>query len=226
MVRAGAASLDYYLLRPAGAPDAPVNGLLVEEFVLADDLSAVRLCSAGWTAADGGWWSSAAFARAVRMDRQVRDRVTAAGRAVAERTYRELSGAALPAEEALRGHFGDDVPLASGEPLRLGSGRAVHRVLFAGEPDEDVVERLCARLRLGNRPPADGAQPGVVGAGRLRVNDTNLRWELRRVGGGAAWSIDVTSEPTGSGALRWILRQLTDAARFHGLVPIMIDRLS
>lgn len=226
MMRTGTAKLDYYLLRPVGAAGTPATGLLVEEFVLADDLSAVRLRSAAWTPADGRWWSSAAFARAIRTDRQLRARVTAIDRPTAETTYRRLSGAALPNEEALRGHFYDDAPLASGKPLRLGIGSAVHRVLFAGEPDGDGVDRLRARLRLAEVPAAGGAPPGVIGTGRLRVNDTNLRWELRRVGGGAAWSIDVTSEPTGSEALRWMLRQLTDVARYHGLIPTTFDRLS
>jgi hypothetical protein len=36
----------------------------------------------------------------------------------------------------------------------------------------------------------------------------------------------VTSEPSGGDALRWMLRRLTDVARYHGLIPTMIDRLA
>ena len=206
-------ALDYYRLSPAG--------LLVEEFVLAADLSAVRLRSAGWTRAAGRWWSSAAYARAVRTDREVRARVTAVDRAAAEQIYRRLSGAALPSEEALRGHFGDDIPLTPGAPLRLGTGPAVHRVLFAGEPDHETVDRLRTRLRLADDPSV----PGILGTGRLRIEQTSLRWDLRRVAGGAAWSIDVTAEPAGGEALPAMLRRLTDVARHHGLIPTTVECL-
>jgi hypothetical protein len=218
------ATLDYYLLQPTGVDGAPETGLLVEEFVLGDDLSAVRLRSACWTT-DAGWRSSAAFARAVRTDRRLRSRLVAADRRAAEAAFGRLGGGALPDEDALRGHFRDDVPLAAGAPLRLGTGPAVHRVLFAGEPDGDAIARLSAVLRLGGAPDADGTRPGVVGTGRLRVNDTNHLWQLRRVGD-VAWSIDVTCEPAAGDALRWVLRQVTDVARHHALVPVTIERLS
>ncbi|MEU3454761.1 hypothetical protein ABZ671_14320 [Micromonospora sp. NPDC006766] len=221
--RAHTGALDYYLLH-AQADDAQAAGLLVEEFVLADDLSAIRLRTAGWTPADGGWWSSAAFARAIRTDRQLRARLKAVDRAAAAVTYGRLGGGALPDEEALRGHFHDDVPLSSGAPLRLGTGADVHRILFAGELDDRQLARLSTLLRLGDVPAPTGRQPGVVGTGRLRVNDTNFRWNLRHVGG--AWCLDVTSQPAAGDALRWVLRQLTGAARGHGLVPATVDRLS
>ncbi|MFG1677422.1 hypothetical protein [Micromonospora sp. NPDC049282] len=208
-------TLDYYLLGPASP-----CGLLVEEFELADDLSATRLRTAGWTPADG-WWSSAAFARAVRADPDVRARVRAVTRADAAATYRRLGGGALPDEETLRGRFRDDVPLAATAPLRLGLGPAVHRVLFAGGLDADRLTALRAALRL------DGmADPGVVGTGRLRVDGTTLRWDLRRVGGGVAWCLDVTAEPADREALRPLLRRLTGVVRGHGLVPATIDCLA
>lgn len=224
-LRATAPALEYYLLYPVDA-EAPPIGLLIEEFVLADDLSAVRLCSAGWTPADGGWWSLAAFAQALRMDPDLRARVKAVTRCDAEATYRRLGGGALPDEEALRGYFRDDIPLAAGAPLRLGVGPGVHRVLFAGELDAERLAHLGASLRIGGGRDWDGARPGVVGTGRLRVNDTDFRWELRRVGGGVAWCIDVTSEPASNEALRSLLRQLTDVARHHGLIPTTIECLS
>ncbi|MGK5518223.1 hypothetical protein ACSNN9_02590 [Micromonospora sp. URMC 107] len=222
---ASTAMLHYYLLQAGGGEDTTGAGLLVEEFVLDDDLSAVRLRGACWTAADAGWWSSAAFVRAVRTDRRLRSRLTAVNRPGAEAAYGRLGGGTLPDEDTLRRHFSDDVPLAAGAPLRLGTGPAVHRVLFAGEPDGDAIARLSALLRLGAAPGTDVTEPGVVGTGRLRVNDTNHLWRLRRVGG-VAWSIDVTSDPAGGEGLRWVLRQLTDVARGHGLVPTTIERLS
>ncbi|MEO3777519.1 hypothetical protein ABGB16_11870 [Micromonospora sp. B11E3] len=223
--RASTTTLDYYVLH-SEADDGQPAGLLVEEFLLGDDLSATRLRSAGWTPADGGWWSSAAFARALRTDPRLRARLAATDRPTAEAVHRRLGGGPLPDEETLRGHFRDDVPLASAAPLRLGAGPVVHRVLFAGELDSRQVELLGAALRLGAARNPDVTRPGVVSTGRLRVNDTNFRWDLRRVGGGVAWCVDVTSEPAGDDALRWLLRQLVGLARRHGLVPATIDRLS
>ncbi|MFJ8582207.1 hypothetical protein [Micromonospora sp. NPDC093277] len=223
MLRTDTAALDYYLLH-GGTGDGHAAGLVVEEFVLADDLSAPLLRSAGWTPAAGGWWSSAAFARSVRADRRLRARLTAVDRATAAATYHRLGGGTLPAEEALRDQFHDDLPLSSGAPLRLGTGPDVHRVLFAGELDDGRLAGLSAALRLAEGPSTTGARPGVVGTGRLRVDDTNLRWDLRRVGG--AWCIDVMSEPAAGDALRRMLRRLTGLARGQGLVPATVDRLS
>ncbi|MEV0002904.1 hypothetical protein AB0H28_11520 [Micromonospora sp. NPDC050980] len=208
-------TLDYYLLDPA----TPV-GLLVEEFDLAEDLSATRLRTAGWTPADGGWWSSAAFARAVRADPNVRARVRAVTRADAEETYRRSGGRVLPDEETLRGHFRDDVPLAAVAPLRLGVGPAVHRVLFAGGLDAAPLAALRRALRLDGSTAA-----GVVGTGRLRVDDVTLRWDLRRVGGGVAWCLDVTAEPLDRTVVRPLLRRLIDVVRRHGLVPATVECL-
>lgn len=210
-------AFDYYLLCPPGAPVAPL-GLLVEEFVLADDLAATRLRTAGWTPADGGWWSSAAFARAVRADPGVRGRLRAVTRAAAEEVYLRLGGGTLPDEDVLRGHFRDDVPLATVAPLRLGGGPPVWRVLFAGELDNERLAGLRTALRL-----SDGTGPGVAGTGRLRVDDTTFRWDLRRVGGGVAWCLDMTAEPAQPDALRPLLRRLTDVVRRHGLVPATIE---
>ncbi|MER7504854.1 hypothetical protein AB0L05_21115 [Nonomuraea pusilla] len=65
--------LDYYLLlahppaeggpgeRPLGAP---AEGVVVEEFTLADDHTATALAGAARAASDPGWWSSARSVRA------------------------------------------------------------------------------------------------------------------------------------------------------------------
>ncbi|PTA42676.1 hypothetical protein C8054_29465 [Micromonospora sp. RP3T] len=110
------------------------------------------------------------------------------------------------------------MPLAAVAPLRLGDGPPVWRVLFAGELDNGRLAGLRTALRL-----SDGTGPGVAGTGRLHVDDTTFRWDLRRVGGGVAWCLDVTVEPAHRDALRPLLRRLTDVARRHGLVPATID---
>jgi hypothetical protein len=223
ILRASAGSLDYYLLRPASRDEARATGLLIEEFVLTGDLCAERLRSASWSPEHGGWRSSAAFARELRTDPALRARVAAVSRRSAEAAHEQLGGGPLPGEDILRGHFRDDLPLSSAAPLRLSAAPAVHRVLFAGELSGEQLASVRALLRLGD-PPA-GEQPGVAGSGRLRVNDTNFHWDLRRVGGAAAWCVDVRSEPADAASLRWVLRQLTDVARSHGLLPAAIDRL-
>ncbi|MFI5836130.1 hypothetical protein ACIA5A_20900 [Micromonospora sp. NPDC051300] len=204
-------TLDYYLLDP----DRP-RGLLVEEFELADDLSATRLRTAGWTPADGGWWSSAAFARAVRADPDVRARVRAVSRAGAAEAYRRLGGGALPDDDALRDRFRDDVSLAGAAPLRLDVGPPVHRVLFAGGLDAERLAAVRSALRLDGRTDQ--------GVGRLRVDGTTFRWELRHAGG-VAWCLDVTAEPLDRDVLRSLLRRLTGVVRGHGLVPATVECL-
>ncbi|MET7835732.1 hypothetical protein ABZS44_23255 [Micromonospora sediminicola] len=212
--------LDYYQL--LAAADGVPLGLLVEEFELAGDLSATRLRSAGWTPSDGGWWSSGAFARALRARPDVRARVRAVTRTAAEDTYARLGGGALPDEDTLRDRFRDDLTLAVAEPLRLGTGPAVHRVLFAGDLDAGRLAGLVASLPADGSDEPGPAGPGVVATGRAA--DT-ARWEVRRVGGGVAWCVDVTAE-RGSGAhLRTLLGAVTTAARRHGLIPATIERL-
>ncbi|MFE9691847.1 hypothetical protein [Micromonospora sp. NPDC005806] len=51
----------------------------------------------------------------------------AVARSDAQTTYRRLGGGTLPDEEVRRGYFRDDVPLATGEQLRLGVGQEVHK---------------------------------------------------------------------------------------------------
>jgi hypothetical protein len=189
--------LDYYLI------DGATEGIVVEEFVRAADHTTVGLDTAGWTPADASWWSSAAFSRAMRGDPHLRARVVAGDREAAEAAYRRLGGGALPDEATLRGYFRDRLPLATAPPLRLRQehGTRVYRVLLAGDPRPDRVAAW----------PATGDQ---------------FTWELRRIGGGIAWAVDVTARLAGSDeAVGPLLRELTAAARRQGLIPVTTERL-
>jgi hypothetical protein len=117
--------------------------------------------------------------------------------------------------------------LAPADDVEAEHRREALRWLPTGEvPTGEVPtgEVPTGEVPAGEVPAGDGPRPGVVGTGRLRVNETNFHYDLRRVSG-VVWCIDVTSEPAAGDALRWLLRQLTDAARRNGLVPVTIDRL-
>jgi hypothetical protein len=217
-------AMDYYLIGPA-------DGIVVEEFVLADDHSAVGLNSTAWTPSDRRWWSSAAFSRAMRADPAVRARIVAADRAEVELAYRELGGGELPDEPILRGYFRDYEPLATSAPLRLGSGpvpdgyreKRIYRVLCAGELTPDRL----ADLRAVWQMEITGSDR-VAGTARLPVGDDLFSWELRQVGPGVAWSLDLTACLGSSvgNAIGPLLRQLTTILRHHGLIPVTIDRFA
>ncbi|MFB9893798.1 hypothetical protein [Planobispora takensis] len=232
--------LDYYLVMPgpgqAGGPEAPVDGIVVEEFVLADDHTATGLDSAGWSVTDGTWWSSAAFSRDMRTDPALRDRVLAVHRRTAEAVYRRIGGEDLPGEAALRARFRDRLPLDDSAPLLLGSPRVpegfrerrVYRVLFAGDLDAERLRRL---RDLWSMEPAGGcADPTarVAGTARMRAGHDTLTWDLRRIGPGTAWCLDLTaclggSSDDGVGSL---LRELTAAMRHARLIPVTIERFA
>ena len=59
-------------------------------------------------------------------------------------------------------------------------------------------------------------RPGVVGT----VSRDGYTVDLRRVGGGTAWAVDVT----GSGAAP-LVRVLVSELRGYGLVPVTVERL-
>ncbi|MEU8250334.1 hypothetical protein [Nonomuraea sp. NPDC048916] len=229
---AGEPWLDYYLIRPEdGAPSAPADGIVVEEFALAGDHTAIGLDSAGWTAADG-WWSSAAFSRGMRTDARLRARVVAARRRDAEVVYRRLGGGELPGEATLRGRFHDHQLLAGSAPLRLGPAQApdgfrdrrVYRVLFAGDLREDGPPRLRSawRMTLAD-PPAR-----VAGTAHRRVAGDVFSWDLRRIGPGVAWCLDLTAcLASGSDdAVGPLLRELVTVLRHAGLIPVTIERFA
>jgi hypothetical protein len=222
------APLDYYLI---GDPIGSVDGIVVEEFVLADDHTAVGLRSTGWAPADRRWWSSAEFSRAMRADPALRARVTAASRADVEIAYRRLGGGDLPDEPTLRGYFRDYEPLAASAPLLLGAGpvpdgyreKRLYRVLFAGELTPERLADLRAAWHMET-----ALSDRVAGTAHLPVGDDLFSWELRRVGPGVAWSLDLTAylASDGEGGLGALLRELTAIMRRHGMIPVTVERFA
>jgi hypothetical protein len=231
--------LDYYLIDR--------SGILVEEFVLGEDDAAVAIDGAGWTG--GRWWSSAAFSVDMRGDPQLRSRVVPADRDGARAAYRRLGGGELPGEATLRGYFADPAPLAASAALRLDATpvpdgyreRRVYRVLFAGDLDSDGLAALRYRWRMAPSgdprvPGGAQAEPGsggaehpqrILGAGRMSAAGDEFTWQLRRIGYGVAWCVDLTAclsgEPVG---VRPLLRELTSAVRGQGLIPVTIERFA
>jgi hypothetical protein len=233
------APLDYYLIFPGAgepAPGAEPAGLVVEEFVLAEDHSAVGLDSAGWTPADGRWWSSAEFSRGMRADPGLRARVAPVNRGDAQAAYRRLGGGGLPDEPALRAQFRDRAPLADVAALRLDSApvpdgfdeRRVYRTLFARQLTVGGLARLRALWRM--EPAGDLADPGarVIGTAGLRVSGDVFTWELRRIGADVAWCLDLTACLAGGPghALGALLRELRAVMRQQGLVPVTVERFA
>ncbi|GGO20979.1 hypothetical protein [Microbispora bryophytorum] len=226
------AALDYYLITPAAGTDgAPAEGIVVEEFTLTEDFRTVGLDTAGWTAADGVWWSSAAFGRAMREDPGLRTRVRAVSRPEAESAYHDLGGGELPGETRLRALFHDHQPLPDSPPLRLSPPRVddgfhdtrVYRVLFAGEPH---LSRLADVVTLAVE--AGDPRTRVVGTGELRTASDVFTWDVRRIGPGAACSVDLTAHlgTTSDEPLRPLLRRLTTVMRYAGAVPVTVERFS
>ncbi|WP_327108241.1 hypothetical protein [Nonomuraea glycinis] len=217
--------LDYILL-----PEA--DGILVEELVLAGDGTATGLDSAGWRAAGGGWWSSAAYARELRTDAGLRGRVVAVRRREAESVYRRLSGAELPDEATLRTFFHDRLPLAGSPPLVLTPPQPpdgfhevrVYRVLFAGDLGQDSLPRLREVWRMALADPRER----VVGTAESRVAGDWFTWDVRRIGPGTAWCLDLTARlgSESDTAVRPLLRELTVVMRAEGLIPVTIERFS
>jgi hypothetical protein len=216
-------SLDYYLI-------GPDDGIVVEEFMLADDHSAIGLNSTGWTPEGRRWWSSAEFSRAMRADPVLRARVVAVERADVEIAYRRLGGGELPDEPTLRGYFRDHERLATSTPLRLGTGavpdgyreKRLYRVLLAGELTPQRLADLRAGWQLENSP-----SDRVAGTARLPLGDDLFTWDLRRIGEGIAWCVDLTACLAGADcAVGPLLRELVAVLRRHGLIPVTIERFA
>jgi hypothetical protein len=231
--------LHYYLISSetgAGDASAPADGIVVEEFVLDDDYTAIGINSAGWTAADGTWWSSAAFSRGMRTDPRLRARAFAVGRRDAETAYSRLGGGELPGETALRSYFHDHAPLAGSAPLRFDPPRIpdgfhdkrVYRILFANELRGDRLAYLETLWRMTLADDFADPRARVIGTAHRRVARDVFTWDLRRIGPGVAWCVDLTACLAGRSvdAIAPLLQELTMVMRHEGLIPVTIERLS
>lgn len=236
---AGRQALDYYLVypqTPQGEHPRQPEGIVVEEFVLDADYSAVCLNSTGWTSKDCRWWSPSAFSRAMRVDTSLRSRVVPTARHEAEAIYRRLGGDELPDEKTLRAYFNDGEPLSTSPPLRLSPDQVtagfyetrVYRILFANGLGKDGVADLRGAWRMKIIGDVADPQARVIGTGHLRVGDDAFTWDLRRIGAGAAWCVDLTADLAGScgDAIGSVLRALTTGLREQGLIPVTIERFS
>ncbi|MEZ0077130.1 hypothetical protein [Planotetraspora sp. GP83] len=232
-------ALDYYLIfpeTPGDDPSAQPDGIAVEEFMLADDHTATGLNNAAWTSADGGWWSSAAFGRGMRSDPELRARIVAVQRRDAEIVYRRLGAGELPDETTLRTYFHDCQPLTGSAPLRLSPpevpegfhDKRVYRILFANELGKDGLAYLQRVWQMTLADDFADPRARVVGTARLRVAHDLFTWDLRRIGPGVAWCLDLTAclGDRSRDITRPLLRELTTVMRFEGLIPVTIERFA
>lgn len=229
--------LDYYVvLAEAGGPAGRVDGIVVEEFVFAADWTAAGLDGAGWSPGHGGWWSSAEFIRGMRTDPRLRARIRAVGRGEAEDVYRRLGGGELPDEAALRSRFHDRLPLDASAPLVFGPPevpdgfheRRVYRVLFAGELDAARLGGLRAVWPMTLAEDFADPRARVAGTAHRRTARDRFTWELRRIGPGTAWGLDLTACLGGPSdqAVGPLLRELTTVLRHAGLIPVTVERFA
>src|SRR5262249_42877968 len=147
------------------------------------------------------------LSRALRAEARVRSATRPVDRAAAEEAYRRLGGGDLPDEATLRGYLTEGIRLG-GPPLSLGVGdRPGYRILLSGD-----LEPTGLIARWGMAP---GDRPGVVGT--MRRDQSTV--DLRRIGAGTAWAVDVTGSPAP-------LRALVTECREHGLIPLTVERFS
>jgi hypothetical protein len=228
--------LDYYLILSEAAGHQATDdaeGIVVEEFVRDHDCSTVGLNSTVWTSTEARWSSSASLSRGMRTDPALCARVTPASRGVVEAAYRRLGAGQLPTEAMLRTYFRDYQPFATAVPLRLGPTDApdgfhekrMYRVLFAKDLHADQLANLSAVWQLTvEGDPCIGGVPG----GHRRTGDDHFIWNLRRIGGGIAWCLDLTGllATNADDTVGPMLYELTSAIRQQGLIPVTTERFA
>lgn len=169
------------------------DALLVEDLVVDESGGSVLTCDP-------------MLSRTMRADPRVRARARPVSRGVAESVYRQLGAGELPDEATLRAHLTEGIVLG-GRPLSLGTGSVpVYRILLSGD-----AGGLARPWGMGS-----GDRPGVVGT----VSRVGYTVDLRRIGGGTAWAVDVT----GPGAAP-LVRTLVTEVRGYGLIPVTVERL-
>ncbi|GGL20540.1 hypothetical protein [Mangrovihabitans endophyticus] len=223
-------ALHYYVVYDdAGVPE----GLLAEEFLLAADHSSAGLVSGGWSRSEGRWHDASATSRRLRLDAALRKRVTPVNRTTAATLYRDLCGADLPHEPALRAYFGapaaqpaSALPLTGCEPRPGFRETRVYRILFADELSPDGLAALSEAWQMPVTGDLADPEVRILGAVRRQVAGDTFRWDLRRVAAGAAWGLDVTCDLRGDRdeAVGVLLRGLTTQMRQQGMIPVTIDR--
>ncbi|MGW0807325.1 hypothetical protein [Nonomuraea sp. NPDC002799] len=216
--------MDYYMIS-AAADEASPMGLLVEEFVLCDDYTAAGIDSAEWRSETGVWATCPGVSRLIRSDATQRRRVHAVGRRLARETFERLGGGDLPEETELRALFRDRQPLPASAPLNLGAsaGPRRYRILFAGDLGAAGLAGAQEALRL--EPTGD---PRVIGKATGSAGGHGFTWELRRIGAGIAWCVDVTVR-LGAGpvtVLGALLHHHREAIREQGLIPVTVERFA
>jgi hypothetical protein len=231
--------LDYYLIFAETGDregEAQPSGILIEEFVLHDDYTAAGIDCAEWIPAGGTWSSSPSLSRGIRTDASLRNRAVPVSRRDAGTAYTMLGGGELPDEARVRTYFQDRRPLPASAPLSLGpihtpsdsGGTRLYRILFAKELDQRGLANL--RRSWSLEPADDPADPQarVVGTATLTTGDHSFGWNLRRIGPGIAWCLDVTVH-LGSGpasAIGTLLHQHRQLMREQGLIPVTIERFA
>ena len=225
--------LDYY--RVAAAESARAEAILVEELVLRDDGTAIGIDSVLWTAVSRAWQAASEFSRDLRIERAC---ANGSGPSTA-RPPRPCSGCSAGTSCRTRRCCGPGSATSCRCRPRpcCGSGRGrrrpgfrerrVYRILFAGELDRGGLRCLRTRWLLDPVEPAADPTGQIAGRARRTVDDHELVWELRRVGAGLGWAVDVTADLADApvAAALAVLRELRQQARAEGLVPVTVERL-
>jgi hypothetical protein len=157
---------------------------------------------------EGRWSSDTAFSRSVRTDPRLSARVVPTTRAGAERAY----PGRLPAEPVLRTYFRDYDEYPAAAPLLA--------LTPAPPPPEGFREKRLYRVLFAKTP----AKPEPA-TGRLVEGGEVYTWQLRRIGDGLGWSLDVSVLLKEGTSIGPVLDRLTDLTRIrHGLIPVTTER--
>lgn len=136
----------------------------------------------------------------------------------------------------VRSYFCDYQPFPNSVPWRLSTVKPpegfveqrVYRILFAKDLTADGVAELANLWRMALASDWPGPQTRVVGTANAQLPGHVFTWNLRRIGPGIAWCLDVTAqlENVREDVLGEVLWQLRTAMRRQGLIPVTIERFS